>query len=154
MSWESPCGCLDPTSRFLSQNLWGGVGWGEDLRVFVKISTEAPWWCRNSQRFTITARGAWDGWLRRVPSSPYFSFRPGLTLGRLFGRTESFPEWTSTYSPKVFCSVKCWVSALVTVLFLYLPVLLSIEHAQNIPRAIVPPACCGPSSKRCVNRGR
>lgn len=96
-----------PTSRFLSQNLWGGVGWGEDLRVFVKISTEAPWWCRNSQRFTITARGAWDGWLRRGPSSPYFSFRPGLTLGRLFGRTESFPEWTSTYSPKVFCSVKC-----------------------------------------------
>lgn len=143
-----------PTSRFLSQNLWGGVGWGEDLRVFVKISTEAPWWCWNSQRFTITARGAWDDWLRRVPSSPYFSFRPGLTLGRLFGRTESFPEWTSTYSPKVFCSVKCWVSALVIVLFLYLPVLLSIEHAQNIPRAIVPPACCGPSSKWCVNRGR
>lgn len=41
-----------PTSRFLSQNLWGGVGWGEDLRVFVKISTEAPW-CEDFYRSTL-----------------------------------------------------------------------------------------------------
>lgn len=44
-----------PTSRFLSQNLWGGVGWGEDLRVFVKISTEAPW-CEDFYRSTLVVR--------------------------------------------------------------------------------------------------
>lgn len=38
----------------------------------------------------------------------------------------------------MFCSVRYWVSALITVLFLYLPVLLSIEHSQDVPRSVVP----------------
>lgn len=109
--WESQCRCLHPPHITKPESL------GEDVGIFVTIFYGSALVILKLQVLQRHCCGVWQSWVLRFLASPYFWFRPGLTLGRVLERTASSPEWTSPTRQSVL--------------------VLSTESASNCPISVV-----------------